>query len=181
MKTFNLLFVLSIFVFASCETADMADNQNNADLRLTNDANTVLIDEDPNESRFRFSAVINGSSFIADDFEIIQTGDLLLMEGQKGDNAIVLQLPADIVTGDYNIGSSIGTGNDFSAAVTLNVETQQITLGSLNVIDLTADTGKINGSLTILNHDTAQKTLKGIFEFKVGSTEITQGIFEVKY
>ena len=67
--------------------------------------------------------------------------------------------------GDYNIGSSIGTGNDFSAAVTLNGETQQITLGSLNVIDHTADTGKINGR----------------FKFETRDFQITHGVFKLFY
>lgn len=84
----------------------------------------------------------------------------MLFIGKKGGMSLILRLPISAEQGDYNI-----TAGGFNATLVEGLITQD------------AD----NGSLTILNHDTAQKTLKGIFEFKVGSTEITQGIFEVKY
>jgi hypothetical protein len=107
-----------------------------------------------------FTAQIDAASFNPVVVNTIDTGNFLLIEGQKGGMSLILRLPISAEQGDYNI-----TAGGFNATLVEGLITQD------------AD----NGSLTILNHDTAQKTLKGIFEFKVGSTEITQGIFEVKY
>ena len=38
-----------------------------------------------------------------------------------------------------------------------------------------------SGSITILSHNSDQKTMTGTFDFQVGSTQISQGVFEVKY
>ena len=71
----------------------------------------------------------------------------------------------DIVSGDYNIGASIGTYNSFNAAVTVNGQTQQINFGSLTVLDHTADTGNISGS----------------FNFQTNDFQVSRGVFKLYY
>lgn len=164
MKTFNLLFALSLFVFASCETAEFVDTPNN-ELSLTSEAPQAYIDEDPIESRFTFTAYINGSYFRADDFQVIETGEQIIFEGLKSGNSIILQMPMDIVSGDYNIGASIGTYNSFNADVTVNGQTQQINFGSITVLDHTADTGNISGS----------------FNFQTNDFQVSRGVFKLYY
>ena len=165
MKTFNLLFVLSLFVFASCETAEFVDAPNTNELSLVSDSNQGRVDDDPIESRFTFTAYINGSYFRAESFESIQSGDQLIFEGEKSGNSIVLQLPADIINGDYSVGASVGSYDNFSAAVTMNGETQQISLGSLTVLSHTADTGNIVGN----------------FDFQTADFEVSRGVFKLYY
>ena len=165
MKTFNLLFVLSLFVFASCETAEFVDTPNTNELSLVSDSNQGRVDDDPIDSRFTFTAYINGSYFRAESFDVIQTGDQLIFEGEKSGNSIVLELPADIINGDYTVGASIGLYDSFSAAVTVNGQTQQINLGSLTVLGHTPDTGNING----------------VFDFQTADFEISRGVFKLYY
>lgn len=38
-----------------------------------------------------------------------------------------------------------------------------------------------SGSMTILSHNSDLKTIKGTFNFQVGSTVISRGVFDVKY
>jgi hypothetical protein len=38
-----------------------------------------------------------------------------------------------------------------------------------------------SGSITITSHNSDLKTMTGTFNFQVGSTEISQGVFDVKY
>ena len=163
MKTINLLFVLSLFVFASCETADFVESPTTNELSLISDAELGRADEDPIESRFTFTAYVNGSYFRAEDFQAIETGDQLIFEGEKAGNSIILQMPADIVNGDYNLGASIGTSIDYSASVTINGQTQQISFGSMTVLNHTADTGNINGT----------------FNFQTADFKVTRGVFKL--
>ena len=170
MKTFNLLFVLSIFVFASCETADMADDQNTADLKFANDSNVVLIDDNPINSNNAFSAFINGSSFRA--YDVVGTpinADSVQLEAigygsSTQSTSIVLELPNDIDVGNYSIGNDM-SGGDFEATVTVNGRTQEVVLGYLYITDHNADSGKISGRFRL---DTA--------EFQV-----THGLFKMIY
>ena len=165
MKTFNLLFVLSFFVFASCETAEFVDTPNTNELSLVSDTTENRVDDDPIESRFTFTAYINGSYFRAESFESIQTGDQLIFEGEKSGNSIVLQFPADIINGDYTVGASIGLYDSFSAALTVNGQTQQINLGSLTILSHTADMGNIVGN----------------FDFQTADFEVSRGVFKLYY
>ena len=164
MKTFNLLFVLSLFVFASCETAEFVDTPNN-ELSLTSESAQGRVDDDPIESRFIFTAYINGSYFRADDFQVLETGQQIIFEGEKSGNSIILQMPKDIVNGDYTVGASIGLFDTFSAAVTVNGQTQQITLGSLTVLSHSADIGYISGR----------------FDFQTADFDVSRGVFKLYY
>jgi len=165
MKTFNLLFVLSFFVFASCETAEFVDTPNTDGLSLTTETTEGRFDEDPIETRFTFTAYVNGSYFRADDYQVVETGDQIIFEGEKSGNSIVLQMPADIVNGDYTVGASIGSMQDFSAMISINGQSQQISFGSLTVLDHTADTGNINGT----------------FQFQTPDFEVSRGVFKLYY
>lgn len=167
MKTINLLFVLSLFVFASCETADYVDTPQTDDLSLVSSTDDGRVDDDPIESRFTFTAYVNGSYFRAQDFQVIETGEQLIIEGAKSGNTIVLEMPLDIISGDYNLGASIGTGTsyDFSAGASINGESQQVTQGSLTVLDHLADTGNMSGT----------------FKFQTRDFEITRGEFKIYY
>ena len=169
MKTFNLLFVLSIFVFASCETADLADDQSTADLKFANDSNVVLIDDNPINSNNAFSAFINGSSFRANDIAGTPVEDSVKLEAiysgvSNQSTSIVLELPNDINVGNYAIGNDV-SGGDFSAFVTVNGRTQEVVLGYLYITDHSPDAGKISGRFRL---DTA--------EFQV-----THGLFKMIY
>lgn len=165
MKTINLLFVLSLFVFASCETADYVDTPQTDDLSLVSSSDDGRIDDDPIESRFTFTAFVNGSYFRAQDFQVIETGEQLIIEGAKSGNTIVLEMPLDIISGDYTFGASVVSIDNFSAGVSINGESQLVTQGSLTVLDHLADTGNIIGT----------------FKFQTRDFEITRGEFKIYY
>ena len=169
MKTFNLLFVLSIFVFASCETADMANDQNTADLKFANDSNVVLIDDNPFTSNNQFSAFVNGSSFQANNLVGIPVEDTVTLKAvyngsSTSEVTIILNLPNDIGVGNYQIGNDV-SGGDFTATVSINGRTEDVVLGYLYILYHSPDAGKISGRFRL---DTA--------EFQV-----THGLFKMIY
>jgi hypothetical protein len=134
-------------------------------LSLISDAELGRADEDPIESRFTFTAYVNGSYFRAEDFQAIETGDQLIFEGEKAGNSIILQMPMNVTNGDYTVGASIGSYDNFAATVSVNGQTQQISFGSMTVLNHTADTGNINGT----------------FNFQTADFNVTRGVFKLFY
>lgn len=168
MKTFNLLFVLSMFVFASCETADLADDQNTADLKFINESDVVLIDDNPPSSNTHMSAFVNGSAFRVYNLTGTAINDTVIIKADSGvsnrSTAITLNLPSDITVGNYQIGNDV-SGGDFTASVSVNGRLQEVVLGYLYITDHTADTGKISGR----------------FRLDTDEFQVTHGLFKSTY
>ena len=145
MKTFNLLFVLSIFIFASCETADLAQEQNNADLKFADDSSIVLVDDDPagNNNDYRFTAFLNGVRIDGGTFQVSQTVDELVLVAENSEASFSIKVPADIRPGDYTIESSSIRPDDFSGVVTWNGVAEDIVRGEMTILTHTMDSGNI--------------------------------------
>ena len=108
----------------------------------------------------KFEAQIDTASFNPAVVNTINTGNFLLVEGQKGSTSLIVRVPITVQQGDYNLVSG-----GFNATMVDGLITQDAN----------------SGSITILSHNIDQKTMTGTFDFQVGSTQISQGVFEVKY
>ena len=84
----------------------------------------------------------------------------IVIIGSANSNSITLGVPVDITSGSYEIPA---TG--FIASYTVDQITE-------NAID---------GTIIIVEHDTANNTLKGTFSFKTASNIISVGQFNVTY
>lgn len=107
-----------------------------------------------------FSALIDSGSFSPVVVNAIDTGNYLLVEGQKGGSSLIVRVPITAAAGDYNL-----TSGGFAATMIEGLITQNAN----------------NGSITILSHNRNAKTMKATFAFEVGATTISQGVFEVRY
>jgi hypothetical protein len=116
--------------------------------------------ETESDNRDKFEALIDTATFNPVVVNTINTGNFLLIEGQKGSTSLIVRLPITVQQGDYNIISG-----GFNATMVQGLITQDAN----------------NGSITILSHNSDLKTMKGTFNFQVGSTQVSQGVFEVKY
>jgi len=112
------------------------------------------------ESDGTFSAIIDTGLFNPVVVNAIDTGNYILVEGQKGGSSLIVRVPITVGAGDYDL-----TSGGFAATMIEGLITQNAN----------------NGSITILSHNRSAKTLKATFSFNVGATEITQGVFEVNY
>ena len=112
------------------------------------------------DNRNKFEAQIDTANFNPVVVNTINTGNFLLIEGQKGSTSLIVRVPITVQQGDYNLVSG-----GFNATMVEGLITQDAN----------------SGSITILSHNSDQKTMTGTFDFQVGSTQISQGVFEVKY
>ena len=106
------------------------------------------------------SAEIDGTPFIPFTLSAANTGNSIVIIGSANSNSITLGVPVDITSGSYEIPA---TG--FIASYTVDQITE-------NAID---------GTIIIVEHDTANNTLKGTFSFKTASNIISVGQFNVTY
>ncbi len=112
------------------------------------------------DTRNKFEAQIDTASFNPVTVNTINTGNFLLIEGQKGSTSLIIRLPITVQQGDYNL-----VAGGFNATMVEGLITQDAN----------------SGSITITSHNSDLKTMTGTFNFQVGSTEISQGVFDVKY
>lgn len=112
------------------------------------------------DNRNKFEAQIDTADFNPVVVNTINTGNFLLIEGQKGSTSIIVRVPITVQQGDYNLVSG-----GFNATMVEGLITQDAN----------------NGSITITSHNSDLKTMTGTFNFQVGSTQISQGVFDVKY
>jgi hypothetical protein len=112
------------------------------------------------DDRNKFEAQIDTASFNPVVVNTVNTGNFLLIEGQKGSTSLIVRIPIPAQQGDYNLVSG-----GFNATMVDGLITQDAN----------------SGSMTILSHNSDLKTIKGTFNFQVGSTVISQGVFDVKY
>lgn len=112
------------------------------------------------DTRNKFEAQIDTASFNPVTVNTIDTGNFLLIEGQKGSTSLIVRIPITVQQGDYNLVSG-----GFNATMVEGLITQDAN----------------SGSITITSHNSDLKTMTGTFNFKVGSTDISQGVFDVKY
>ena len=112
------------------------------------------------DTRNKFEAQIDTASFNPVTVNTINTGNFLLIEGQKGSTSLIIRVPITVQQGDYNL-----VAGGFNATMVEGLITQDAS----------------NGSITITSHNSDLKTMTGTFNFQVGSTEISQGVFDVKY
>lgn len=106
------------------------------------------------------SATIDGAPFTPITVNATDTGNSLIIIGTSSSLSILLQLPADIEAGTYNLPSA-----GIDATYTENG----------------VSTDASSGSVTITAHDTAAGTISGTFSFQAGATGITSGAFDVTY
>ena len=106
------------------------------------------------------SAEIDGTPFIPFTLSAANTGNSIVIIGSANSNSITLGVPVDITSGSYEIPA---TG--FIASYSVDQITE-------NAID---------GTIIIVEHDTANNTLKGTFSFKTASNIISVGQFNVTY
>jgi hypothetical protein len=112
------------------------------------------------DTRNKFEAQIDTASFNPVTVNTINTGNFLLIEGQKGSTSLIIRVPITVQQGDYNL-----VAGGFNATMVEGLITQDAN----------------SGSITITSHNSDLKTMTGTFNFQVGSTEISQGVFDVKY
>ena len=105
-------------------------------------------------------ADVNGNPFTPITVSATDTGNSIIILGSGTTNSIVLQFPADVEAGTYNLPSS-----GFQATYTES--------GSSSAAS--------SGSVTVEVHDPASGTLSGTFSFQAGSATVTSGYFDVTY
>ena len=116
--------------------------------------------QNPSESQQVFTALLDTASFNPAEINTIDTGNFILIEGKKGGTSIIVRIPITAQQGDYNI-----TSGGFNATLVEGMVTQNAN----------------NGGITILYHNQDINTIRGVFNFQVGGTSITQGQFDVTY
>lgn len=107
-----------------------------------------------------FSAKIDGTPFIPFTISAIDTGNSIVIIGSANSNSITLGVPVDITTGLYDIPATGFIASYSVDQVSENAE---------------------EGTIIIIEHDTANKTIKGTFSFKTASYIISVGQFNVTY
>jgi len=88
------------------------------------------------------------------------TGNSIVIIGSANSNSITLGVPVDITSGSYEIPAA-----GFIASYTVD--------------QLKEDA--VEGTIIIVEHDTANKTIKGTFSFKTASYIVSVGQFNVIY
>ncbi len=115
-------------------------------------------DDNPNAGTF--SAEIDGIPFIPFSVSAADTGNSIVIIGAGISNSITLGVPVDVAVGSYDL-PSVGFIARYS--VDLNTEDAE------------------EGTIFIVEHDIANKTIKGTFSFKTASYTISLGQFNVSY
>lgn len=116
--------------------------------------------EQVDDNKGTLNALIDSANFNAPIVNTIDTGNFILIEGQKGGTSLIIRIPITAQQGDYNI-----TSGGFNATLVEGMITQNAN----------------NGGITILYHNQDTNTIRGVFNFQVGNTSITQGQFDVTY
>jgi hypothetical protein len=118
-----------------------------------------------------FSAKLDGTNFVTTSVTAIQGSGKIMIGGTKGSyENIFIAIPSTIKTGTYSVGSGFDYVLRYSKDATPS-----------NMFDAS------KGTIVILSHDTAKKTISGTFTASLvtyPSTvkhEITEGAFNISY
>ncbi|MCB0465786.1 MAG: hypothetical protein KDC78_08965 [Aequorivita sp.] len=107
-----------------------------------------------------FTAKVNDNPFVPVIISSRNTGNTIITSGSTANATIVISVTANVEPGDYTLPRG------GFAAKYQGVNGPEPTAGGL---------------VTILEHDTTAKTIKGTFSFITNLTEITEGQFDVSY
>ncbi len=107
-----------------------------------------------------FSAKVDNNPFIPITISSRNTGNTIITTGSTANASIVISVTANVEPGEYSLPRG-GFGAKYQGA---------------NGPEPTA-----GGMITILEHNVAEKSIKGTFSFITNRTEITEGQFSVVY
>lgn len=107
-----------------------------------------------------FSAKVDNNPFIPITISSRNTGNTIITTGSTANASIVISVTANVEPGEYSLPRG-GFGAKYQGA---------------NGPEPTA-----GGMITILEHNVAEKSIKGTFSFITNRTEITEGQFNVVY
>ncbi|KJJ37635.1 DUF6252 family protein [Aequorivita vladivostokensis] len=107
-----------------------------------------------------FSAKVDGNPFIPVTVSSRNTGNTIITSGSTVNSTIVISVTANVEPGEYTLPRG-GFGAKFQG--------------------LSGPEDTTDGLLTIIEHNTAEKTIKGTFSFITNRTEVTEGQFDVTY
>ena len=105
-------------------------------------------------------AEIDGNSFNATSVEAGNTGSSIVITGSTVLRNIVLRLPSDVAVGTY--------------------ELPEAGFGARYTVDNMPESAN-SGTIVVVEHDTAAKTIKGAFAFITDGHSISQGQFVITY
>lgn len=114
---------------------------------------------DPNNAG-TFSANVNGETFTPISVTATNTGSSILISGIGADDSILISVPSDVEPDEYTLPRS-GFEAKYQSA-----DGPETT---------------VSGTVAILEHNTAERTIKAAFSFVTDRTEITLGTFNVTY
>lgn len=128
---------------------------------------------DPDPAAESFGAKVNGTAFSATTTNVSIVGNILVINAIEGSGTtakvILLSMPSDIAAGAYQFEES---ADNVTATYS-----QQLSLFLAN-----------KGTLTITEHNTTAKTIKGSFSFEapetgggLGKADVTEGSFSLSY
>lgn len=108
-----------------------------------------------------FLAEVNGSGFDPQSVSAVASGSTIVIAGiNASNNTILLGIPSDAETGQNDL-PSVGYSASYSVGGTPEAAT--------------------SGSISIVNHDTTNRTIAGTFSFDTANNSITLGQFNVSY
>ena len=107
-----------------------------------------------------FSAKVDGNPFIPVIVSSRNTGNTIITSGSTANATIVISVTANIEPGEYTLPRG-----GFAAKYQ----------------GLTGPEDAVDGLVTIIEHNTAENTIKGTFSFITNRTEVTEGEFDVTY
>lgn len=107
-----------------------------------------------------FTATVDGNQFIPITVSSRNTGNTIITSGNTANATIVISVTSNVEPGEYLLPQG-GFGGKYQGA---------------SGPETTAD-----GIINIIEHDIANKTIKGTFSFITNRTEITEGQFDVAY
>lgn len=107
-----------------------------------------------------FSAEVNGDQFSAIVVTSNTTVNSIIISGNTANSTIVITTTVDVEAGDYS----------------LPIQGFAAKYQGVNGPETTSE-----GLITILEHNTAAKTMKGTFSFLTNRSEITKGKFDISY
>lgn len=105
-------------------------------------------------------AKVDGNEFSSLNVTAEDNGNSILLLGSNNSSSISLKVPVDVENGTYDL-----PGNGFSASYVQGLVEEVST----------------SGTITIINHDVATKSLSGTFYFVTVNHTIEQGQFNVIY
>lgn len=107
-----------------------------------------------------FSAKIDGNPFLPIVVTARDTGNTIIISGNNTSTTIAISVISEVEVGEYTLPRG-----GFSAKYQ----------------DVNGPETTTEGLITILEHNTSEKTIKGTFSFITNRTEITEGQFDVAY